>query len=280
MSEQIGVAIRNAAAQFESISDSARLDAEVLLAECLQKSRSYLYSWPEKTLSEPDWLCFQDLIKQRMKPTPVAYLLGHREFYSLNFMTTPAALVPRPETELLVDLSLQLCAHLDHPRVLEMGTGSGAISVALLKQRVGIDLLTTDISADCLNLARQNADMHDVRLNCIESNWYQNLHGQTPFDLIISNPPYIAAEDPCLCRGDLPAEPSLALTPGQSGLEAIEKIVRGAGEYLRKGGFIMFEHGHDQAPPSRELLEQSGFQSIRNIHDYNNLPRVSYAQLP
>ncbi|MCP4432114.1 MAG: protein-(glutamine-N5) methyltransferase, release factor-specific, partial [Gammaproteobacteria bacterium] len=113
MSEQIGVAIRNAAAQFESISDSARLDAEVLLAECLQKSRSYLYSWPEKTLSEPDWLCFQDLIKQRMKPTPVAYLLGHREFYSLNFMTTPAALVPRPETELLVDLSLQLCAHLD-----------------------------------------------------------------------------------------------------------------------------------------------------------------------
>ncbi|NNE64158.1 MAG: protein-(glutamine-N5) methyltransferase, release factor-specific, partial [Gammaproteobacteria bacterium] len=125
MCEQIGIAIRSARDLFETISDSARLDAEILLAECLQKPRSYLYSWPQETLSESSWLQFQELVRQRMKPTPVAYLLGYREFYSLNFKTTAAALIPRPETELLVEQALQLCADIKHPRILEMGTGTG-----------------------------------------------------------------------------------------------------------------------------------------------------------
>lgn len=280
MCRQIGAVIRHAQTLFEAISDSARLDAELLLAKCLSKPRSYLYSWPDEQLSDSVWQAYEKLIEQRLKPTPVAYLLGEREFYSLNFHTTPAALIPRPETELLVDTALQLCEKIEHPRMLEMGTGTGAISITLLKQRTNIDLVTTDISADCLKLARENAELHHVRLKCIESDWYQNLKGKPAFDLIVSNPPYIAANDPYLAHGDLPAEPALALTPGQTGLEAIETIIRGAPDFLRSGGFLVFEHGHDQAPQIEGLLQQSGFEAIHNLTDYSALPRVSYATLP
>lgn len=280
MPEQIGVAIRNARALFESVSDSPGLDAELLLAECLQKPRSYLYSWPEEMLSESTWFKFQKLVRQRMQPTPVAYLLGYREFYSLNFKTASAALIPRPETELLVEMALRLCEEVKNPRIVEMGTGTGAISIALLKQRADIDLITTDISTDCLKLAQQNAELHGVKLNCIESNWYQSLGDQAVFDLIISNPPYIAANDPYLKQGDLPAEPALALTPGPTGLEAIEQIVCGAADYLKRGGYLAFEHGHDQAAEVSTLLEQVGFKKIHNERDFSGLPRLSYAQLP
>lgn len=280
MPERIGVAIRNARTLFETISDSARLDAELLLAECLQKPRSYLYSWPEERLSESSWLQFQELVRLRMKPTPVAYLLGFREFYSLNFKTTAAALIPRPETELLVELALKLCDEIKRPRILEMGTGTGAISIALLKQQADIDLISTDISTDCLQLAQQNADLHGVKLNCIESNWYHGLGDQAAFDLIISNPPYIAEDDPYLQQGDLPAEPALALTPGRTGLEAIQKIVFGAINYLQSGGYLAFEHGHDQAAEVCNMLEQAGFQNIHNERDFSGLPRLSYARLP
>lgn len=280
MPRQIGVAIRHARKLFESISDSAGLDAELLLAHCLQKPRSYLYSWPERTLSDACWSHFEALIEQRLKPTPVAYLLGHREFYSLNFRTTPAALIPRPETELLVDTVLEMCAGFDRPRILELGTGTGAISVALLKQRSDIELTATDISADCLQLATENAAMNEVTLHFIESDWYQNLGTRPAFDLIVSNPPYIAAKDPYLQRGDLPAEPALALTPGVTGLEAIETIISGAHDHLARGGHLVFEHGHDQAPQVQQLLEHFGFQSIHNKPDYSGLPRVSYATLP
>lgn len=280
MSRPISAAIRHARALFETVSDSARLDAELLLAHCLQKPRSYLYSWPEKELSDDCWQQFEVLIEQRLKPTPVAYLLGRREFYSLDFLTTPAALVPRPETELLVDTALQLCRDIVQPRILELGTGTGAISIALLRQRSDIDLTATDISAECLQLAGKNAAMHKVRLNCIESDWYQRLAAGKAFDLIISNPPYIAATDPYLRRGDLPAEPLLALTPGDSGLEAIEKIVAGAPDHLTKGGYLLFEHGHDQATAVTQRMQQAGFRGIRNLIDFNQLPRASCGYFP
>lgn len=280
MSEQIAVAIRLAQLQFEPISESAKLDAELLLAKCLQKPRSYLYSWPEKTLPERAWSEFQKLVEERLKPTPVAYLLGEREFYSLRFQTSPLALIPRPETELLVETTLQLCAHQGRPRILEMGTGTGAISIVLLRENPDIELVTTDISAACLALAKKNAELHGVILNCIESNWYDNLHRQAPFDLIVSNPPYIAAGDPYLLQGDLPAEPLLALTPGQTGLEAIAKIVAGANAFLKPGGYLVFEHGCYQAQEIAELLKTGGFNGIQNIRDESGQPRISLGQLP
>lgn len=280
MSKQVAVAIRLAQQQFESISDSARLDAELLLAHCLQKPRSYLYSWPEIQLSEKVWSEFQALVELRLKPTPLAYLLARREFYSLEFKISPAALIPRPETELLVESTLKLCADLERPRILEMGTGTGAISIVLLKERPDIDLVTTDISIECLELAEVNAKQHGLSLNCIRSDWYAELSALAKFDLIVCNPPYIAADDPYLSQGDLPAEPLLALSPGKTGLEAIQQIVEGATELLNPGGYLIFEHGYDQVRPVAGFLRAAGFEHIQNLLDENSLPRVSFGQLP
>ncbi len=277
--QSINSAIRWAQSRFEDVSDSARLDAELLLAHSLQKPRSHLYSWPEKTLQEPDWQTFQQLVELRLKPTPVAYLLVEREFYSLKFKISPVALIPRPETELLVDTTLEHCTDIDRPRILEMGTGSGAISIALLRHKPDIELITTDICSDCLELAQANAKLNNVALNCIESNWYDQLQDQPTFDFIISNPPYIAADDPYLRQGDLPAEPMLALTPGKTGLEAIQHIVSGAAIFLKPGGYIILEHGYDQAPAVADLLHIAGFTDIRNLLDYNGLSRLSLGRL-
>ncbi|MCP4186536.1 MAG: peptide chain release factor N(5)-glutamine methyltransferase [Gammaproteobacteria bacterium] len=277
--QPIASAIQWAQSRFEAVSDSPRLDAELLLAHSLQKPRSHLYSWPEKILPEVVWQTFQQLVELRLKPTPVAYLMVKREFYSLEFKISPTALIPRPETELLVDTTLQLCTDIEQPRVLEMGTGSGAISIALLKHNPGIELITTDICADCLALAQANAKLHNVTLNSIESSWYDNLRGQPAFDLIVSNPPYIAADDPYLRQGDLPAEPLLALTPGKTGLEAIQQIITGAAAFLKPGGYLVFEHGYDQAQPVAELLRIAGFSGIRNLLDYNGLSRLSLGKI-
>ncbi|MCP4486287.1 MAG: peptide chain release factor N(5)-glutamine methyltransferase [Gammaproteobacteria bacterium] len=277
--QSISSAIQWAQSLFEKVSDSARLDAELLLAHSLQKPRSHLYSWPEKTLQEPAWQEFQQLVELRLKPTPVAYLLVEREFYSLKFKISPVALIPRPETELLVDTTLQLCADIEHPRVLEMGTGSGAISIALLKHNPSIELITTDICADCLALAQANAKLNNVTLDCIKSCWYDNLHDQPAFDLIVSNPPYIAAADPYLRQGDLPAEPLLALTPGKTGLEAIQQIVTEAATFLKPGGYLVFEHGYNQGLAVADLLRIAGFTRVKNLLDFNGLARLSLGQL-
>ena len=280
MSEQIASAIAWAQRRIEPVSDSAKLDAELLLAHSLEKPRSYLYSWPEKELDESSWQTFKQLVELRVKTTPVAYLLAEREFYSQSFKISPVALIPRPETELLVETSLALCHNTPRPRVLEMGTGSGIISIILLKERPDIELLTTDVSADCLALAQANAQLHNIVLNCLESNWYSNLPKQSKFDLIVSNPPYIAADDPYLKQGDLPAEPLLALTPGRSGLEAIEQIVAGAPAYLNPGGYLAFEHGYDQSEAAANLLHKAGFTQIQNKLDFNCYPRLSLGELP
>lgn len=280
MSLSIASAIDRARQRFETLNDSARLDAELLLAHCLQKPRSYLYSWPERELSDEVRDEFEALVELRLKPTPVAYLLARREFYSLEFVLSPDALIPRPETELLVDTALQLIRDKKSPEILELGTGSGAISIVLLKQNPDLGLVATDISEPCLQLAEANAKHHRVTLNCIRSDWYQGLPHKLRFDLIVSNPPYIAADDPYLKQGDLPAEPLLALTPGETGLEAIEKIVCGSVDFLKPGGWLVFEHGYDQATAVADLLKAAGFTGIRNLLDANDLPRVSLGQLP
>ena len=280
MSKSVASAILWAKSQCEKLSEAARLDAELLLAHCLKKPRSYLYSWPEKLLTNEEWNQFQTLIELRLKPTPVAYLLVEREFYSLKLKVSPVALIPRPETELLVETALKYCSDIKKPRILEMGTGTGAISIALLHERPEIELITTDVCHDCLALAQANAKLNDVSLNCIESDWYSNLKDLNAFDLIVSNPPYIAADDPYLLQGDLPAEPMLALTPGKTGLEAIQQIITGAKDFLRPGGYLIFEHGYDQAKPVADLLDDAGFIDIQNFRDFSNHPRVSLGQYP
>jgi len=219
MSEQINNAIRWASERIAACSESARLDAELLLAHCLDKPRSFLYSWPEQQLSEPCWHRYRQLVEMRLQPTPIAYLLGTREFYSMEFIATDAALVPRPETELLVELALILIPPAKPIRVCDLGTGTGIIAIALKKQRPSACVYATDLDPDCLALARENAVRHDATIEFIESDWYRQIPAHLNFDLIVSNPPYIAADHPFLKQGDLPAEPQIALTPGVTGRE-------------------------------------------------------------
>lgn len=280
MADSIALTIQQAQSKFREVSETAKLDAELLLAFCLAKPRSYLYSWPEKELTAEERDQFQTLVELRLKPTPVAYLLVEREFYSLTLKISPVALIPRPETELLVETTLQYSANIDRPRILEMGTGTGAISIALLHERPEIELITTDIDPACLDLAQTNAKLNGVSLTCIESNWYENLAEQAAFDLIVSNPPYIAEDDPYLQQGDLPAEPLLALTPGKTGLEAIQQIVAGATDHLNSGGYLFLEHGYDQEKAVRKLLHNAGFSGIQTLRDFGDHPRVSLGQYP
>ena len=279
MSEQIDNAIRWATQRIEACSESARLDAELLLSHCLDKPRSYLYSWPERELSESCWQRFQNLVQQRLQPLPIAYLLGTREFFSMEYATTPAALVPRPETELLVELALRQMPTDQSLRVCDLGTGSGIIAITIKKQRPLTIMSATDVDPDCLELARANARRHQVDIDFIESDWYDNLPPDSVFDLIVSNPPYVAADHPFLLQGDLPAEPAIALTPGASGLEALEVIISGAPDHLSAGGILILEHGYDQEAAVAALLLAHGFGEICCESDHNNLPRTSSAIL-
>jgi release factor glutamine methyltransferase len=279
MSEQIDTAIRWATEQFHSCSETARLDAELLLSHCLGKPRSFLYSWPETALGESCWQCFRELVRQRLRPTPVAYLLGRREFYSLAYATTPAALVPRPETELLVELALRRIPAETPWQVCDLGTGSGVIAVTIAARRPACRVSASDIDPGCLSLARENARRHGVNVEFHEADWYRGLPPDARFHLILSNPPYIAAGHPFLQQGDLPAEPSRALTPGPTGLEALETIIGRAPAFLAAEGLLMVEHGYDQQAAVAGLFGAAGFSEIACETDFNDLPRVTTGKL-
>jgi release factor glutamine methyltransferase len=279
VSEQIDKALDWGTRQLEDHSESARLDAELLLAHCLEKPRSFLYSWPEKTIGEDAWQRFRELIRRRRAPTPVAYLVGRREFFSLEYATAPEALVPRPETELLVEMALDEIPPAGAAQICDLGTGTGIIAITLKKHRPECRVVATDLDPRCLTLARDNARRHGVEIDWIASNWFRGLAGGARFDLILSNPPYIAAGHPFLAQGDLPAEPRLALTPGDTGLEALQTIVGEAAGYLLPDGLLMVEHGYDQQASVAKLFAASGFEDIRCEYDFNDLPRVTRGRL-
>lgn len=279
MTERIDSALRWGTEQMQTHSETPRLDAELLLAHCLGKPRSYLYSWAEQSLDADRWQQYRRLVQRRLSPTPIAYLLGNREFYALEFSTTPAALVPRPETELLIELALALIPPDSRYRVLDLGTGSGNIAITLKKHRPLAEIWATDVDPQCIDLARENAARHEVAVEFIQSDWFDSLAQTAPFDLIVSNPPYIAARHPFMAQGDLPAEPDLALTPGETGLEALEIIVRRAPDYLSPGGYIILEHGYDQQAGVARLLGEHGFTEIECAFDLNDLPRTTRAKL-
>jgi release factor glutamine methyltransferase len=279
VNQNIDGALRWASARIASCSESARLDAELLLAHCLDKPRSYLYSWPEKELGESCWQRYQQLVQRRLEPMPIAYLLGRREFYSLEFSTRQQALVPRPETEMLVEQALLLIAPEQPHRICDLGTGSGIIAITLKKYRPLARVHATDIDPACVELARENARKHAVDIEFIESDWYRDMPAALIFDLIVANPPYIAAHHPFLFQGDLPAEPGLALTAGVTGLEALRQIITQAPRHLATGGYLVLEHGYDQQADVADLLAENGFGEIRCEYDDNHLPRTSIAKL-
>lgn len=255
-------------------SDSPRLDAEILLCHSLKKPRSHLFTWPEQVLEADQVSSFQKLVQRRCAGEPIAYLTGQQEFWSLQLKVSPHVLIPRPETELLVELALQWPA--ESPlAVLDMGTGSGAIALALANERPGWRIVATDQSEEALNIARDNAAHHRLgNVHFSQGSWYQAAADQT-FDLIISNPPYIPATDPHLCTGDLRFEPEQALVSGATGLDDIQVITRDAARHLNDNGWLLVEHGYDQGAAVRQIFRQHGLETVRTEPDLEGRERVT-----
>lgn len=255
--------------------DSPKLDAEVLLGFVLGQSRTYLYTWPERELSATQQSLLEELVARRASGTPVAYLVGEREFWSLPLQVNEHTLIPRPETELLVEQAL---ARLPRSgRALDLGTGTGAIALALVSERPDAEIWAVDASLEALKVARANVERLGLPVQLVHSDWFAQLSGQR-FHLIVSNPPYIAEADPHLGQGDVRFEPLTALASGRDGLADIRQIVARAPAHLHPGGWLLFEHGYDQGAPVRELLTQAGFSGVETVQDYGGNDRVTLGQ--
>jgi len=253
----------------------ARLDAELLLAHALGVSRARLYAWPEHEPEPMQREAFDRLVAARERGEPIAYLTGRREFWSLDLAVTPDVLIPRHETELLVELALDRIARDRDVRVADLGTGSGAIALALARERPLARVTATDASAAALDVARRNAARLGIgNVAFAVGDWYAAL-GDARFDLIVSNPPYIAAGDAHLAQGDLRFEPAAALASGADGLDAIRRIVADAPEHLADGGALLLEHGFDQSLRVRALLDAAGFQNVTSVSDNGGHERVT-----
>jgi release factor glutamine methyltransferase len=261
-------------------SDDARREAEILLGHALDKSRAWLYAHGDDEISDVAAETFRSLLKQRAAGTPVAYLIGHREFWTLKFVVTPAVLIPRPETELLVELALRHIPQSEKVDIVDLGTGSGAIALSIARERPQSRVVATDASEDALSVARINAAGLGIgNVEFIRSDWFDGL-SRMMFDVIVSNPPYIASNDNHLSQGDLRFEPRDALASGIDGLDAIRDIVRRAPEHLKPGGDLLIEHGFDQGAAVRELFAQSGFVDISTSRDSEARERVTSGRKP
>jgi release factor glutamine methyltransferase len=256
-------------------SDDARRESEILLGHALGKSRAWLYAHGDEEISRDAAEMFQLLSAQRLAGTPIAYLAGHREFWTLDLVVTPAVLIPRPETELLVELALLHIPQSKKVDIVDLGTGSGAIALSIARERPLAHLVATEVSEEALAVARINAERLDIRnVEFLRSDWFGSLN-RNMFDVIVSNPPYIASNDNHLSQGDLRFEPRGALASGIDGLDSIREIVRTAPEHLKPGGDLLMEHGFDQGAAVRELFAQSGFVDISTSRDGEARERVT-----
>jgi release factor glutamine methyltransferase len=271
----IKILLDSAAARLATGSDSARLDAELLLAQVLDKPRGHLRAWPERTVDDEAQRVFDHLLVARLQGIPLAYLAGRREFWSLPLKLTRETLIPRPDTELLVQTALE-CIPADAAwRIADLGTGSGAIALAIASERLLCRIIATDISRAALDVARENAAC--LGLGNIEfrgGDWCAPLSG-TRFNLIASNPPYVREGDPHLDEGDVRFEPRRALVSGTDGLDAIRKIIRQAPAHLLQDGWLLLEHGYDQAESVRALFTVQNFKSVRSVKDFSGHERVT-----
>lgn len=255
-------------------SESAELEARMLLAHALSVSKTYTYTWPDQVLTQAEWTSYRALVERRRLGEPIAYLLGEREFYGLSFAVDARVLIPRPETELLVDVALELSSKTPL-RVLDLGCGSGAIACAIAHNRPAWSVHGVDVSDDALAVAQHNKQALKIgNLQLSQSDWFSSL-AQTQFDLIVSNPPYVEPDSVWLQQGDVRFEPQLALTAKNAGMSDLEYIIACAGPYLSTSGWLWLEHGFEQAGAVRECLQQSGFQQIQSRQDLQGYERVT-----
>ncbi len=257
----------------------ANLEANLLLQHVLHVNRAWVITHDRDVLNADQQAEFQLLLKRRLDGEPIAYIVGFREFYGLQLKVSPVTLIPRPDTETLVDAALEKVPLDKAWHILDLGTGTGAVALAIAKHRNNCEVTAVDQSSDALSVTLENAQslkLNNLRL--IESNWFSELQGEG-FDLIVSNPPYIAQDDEHLKQGDLRFEPISALASGMDGLDDIRKIVQDAPDYLKTNGWLMLEHGFDQAESVATLLKTRGFNQIAHAKDIAGTLRVTFGAI-
>ena len=264
--------------ELEAVSDSTRLDIELILCHILQKNRTWLFTWPDKTLTSEQQKIFDEFLQRRKNGEPIAHIIGQREFWSLPLSVNNSTLIPRPDTELLVETVLELFAG-DAPsqprRCLDLGTGTGAIVLAIASEKPQWQLLGVDKSAEAVALAQSNRfqlGFHHVQIK--QSDWFAQIP-QHAFDVIVSNPPYIDPQDPHLEQGDVRFEPRSALIAENNGLADIELIIQQGWNYLQAQGWLLLEHGYDQGAAVRALLSARGFTQVQTRRDFGGNERIS-----
>ena len=261
-------------------SPTARLDVELLLAAALGKPRSFLHTWPERIVSSEAALTFASYLQRRRTGEPVAYILGQQGFWKLDLEVAPHTLIPRPETEMLVEATLELVPGFAPTKVLDLGTGTGAIALALASERPLWQVTAVDRVIEAVALAERNRQrLHLDNAKVLNSHWFSAIEGQQ-FDVIISNPPYIASADPHLDAGDVRFEPSSALVAGAEGLDDLRLIVDQAPAHLHAGGWLLLEHGYDQGVAVRDLLSSHGFEKIQTRRDLGEHERITFGRMP
>jgi release factor glutamine methyltransferase len=276
----LGETTREASQQLASVSDSARLDAELLIAHVLDIPRSRFISDPEQVLDPQQLEQITALIQRRAAGEPMAYILGNRHFWDLKLRITPDVLIPRPETELLVEIALALYPADSHINVLDLGTGSGAIALAIAKARPQWHVCATDDSHQALEVAIDNAERYRLsNLSLLQSHWFDGLEPSKRYNLILSNPPYIPEHDPHLQQGDVRFEPQQALVSGKDGLDAIRHLIPTGKDYLFPGGWLMLEHGYDQGEQVRTLFVEHGYKEVQQRQDLGGHVRLSMGRV-
>lgn len=260
--------------QLASTSESAHVDAEALLVHCLNKSRSFLYTWPEKTLTVEQFKNFQQMVKKRQQGMPVAHIIGEREFWSLPFIVNESTLIPRPDTEILVETALNLDVRFN-ARVLDLGTGTGAIALSLAHEKPKWRITAIDKVPEAVALAKANrANLNLEQVEILQSDWFSAVKDRD-FDLIVSNPPYIDEQDEHLHMGDVRFEPQSALTAADEGYADLYHIADKAREHLLPGGFLLLEHGYQQAIKVRQKLIDLGYKEVATVRDFGSNDRCT-----
>lgn len=270
--------LEHATAILADSSDSARLDSEILLAYVMKQTRTWLHAWPDNKPTSEQYTHFEQLLTRRKNGEPIAQIIGEQEFWSLKLKVTADTLIPRADTERLVELALERIPQQSFWNIADLGTGSGAIALAIAKERPSVQVIATDASMKALTVAQENAQLNQLNnIRFVRSMWFDDLDDHV-FDMIVSNPPYIAENDPHLSKGDVRFDPISALTSGPTGLDDLSHLINKAPGHLKPGGWLIMEHGYDQAKDVINLMQQAGFNNCQDFTDYGGNPRVAIGQ--
>ncbi|WP_110457819.1 peptide chain release factor N(5)-glutamine methyltransferase [Shewanella algidipiscicola] len=279
MYQTLAEALQWASSQLVEISDTAKLDAEVMLLHVIHKPRSYLYTWPDERITSEQSAAFQQMVARRAIGTPIAHIVGEREFWSLPFMVNPTTLIPRPDTEILVETALNLPLA-QNAKVLDLGTGTGAIALSLAFERSTWQITAVDKVIEAVALAKANRDNLKLpQVEVLQSDWFDAVN-QYDFNLIVSNPPYIDEEDEHLSQGDVRFEPQSALTAAEHGYADLFHIALSARDYLAPGGYLLLEHGFEQAITVRNKMIELGYESVSTVRDFGSNDRCTLGRWP